>query len=374
MPAIPKRTRHPPAGGAVPAVAAAAAAAYLAEPAANPAAGIHRLYLQLLLDLLERQGLSGVTLGAARGPLAQAAAGDAAMIDVDTLRQLIPELVHASGRPWLGLELGAAVPVFGHGPLALAAAASGSLHQALELVARFVALRAPVLRFDLRQTASGVRLGLHETQPLGAARRFVFEAVLVMLERLLQALSGRSLAGARCELPWPEPAWAQHYSAFLAARVRFDARSAALVLPQTLLDSPCLGADPEALAFARAECQRRLTQGAPGRELLAGLRRRLLACEGGYPSAAEMAQSLGLSLRSFHRQLAAERSSYRGLLEEVRRERAQRLLCDTALPIERIAERLGYRDASNFSRCVRRWFGMSASERRSAERARRLPH
>jgi AraC-like DNA-binding protein len=42
----------------------------------------------------------------------------------------------------------------------------------------------------------------------------------------------------------------------------------------------------------------------------------------------------------------------------VRSELAAWWLTETQLPIERIAEKLGYQDTSNFSRTFRRWFGM----------------
>lgn len=328
---------------------------------------MHPAYLRLLLEHLERQGVDARVALGEHGVLAET--GDAEQpLPLSMLQSLLPALRRISGRPWLGLEFGAAVPVFGHGPLARVAAASGSLRQALEQLVRFVALRAPALRLGLHEGGSGVRLEITEEQPLGAAREFVIEALLVMLEQLLQALSGRDCTALRHELPWPAPEWARLYPQFLAGRVRFGAPRAAVLLPPALADAPCLGADPAALAFARAECQRRLQQGANERDLLARLRRRLLACEGGYPGASAIAAEFGMAQRSFHRALQQADASYRGLLDEVRRERAAQLLKQTALPISAIAERLGYADASNFSRCVRRWFGCSARELRLGAR------
>ena len=44
-------------------------------------------------------------------------------------------------------------------------------------------------------------------------------------------------------------------------------------------------------------------------------------------------------------------------LDDVRRELAAWYLLETSLPVERIAEKLGYQDPSNFSRTFQRWFG-----------------
>jgi AraC-like DNA-binding protein len=335
-----------------------------ASPAEDARAAVHPLYLRLLLEHLRALGIDSAPLLLVAELKPAQAEGEAA-IGVSALQRVVAKALQASGRPWLGLELGACVPVFGHGALGLAAAASGSLRQVLELLSGFIALRAPALSLSLQESGGGVRLRIEQALPLGAARQFVFEAALVMLERLLIAASARDLTAARLELPWPPPPWAQHYRDFLAGRLVFDASHASLTLPASLADAPCLGADPEALEFARAECLRRLSRGEPGRDLLAELRRRLLSCDGVFPTAAQMAAALGQAERSFHRGLQRAGASYRALVDEIRRERALALLRDTELPIAAIAERLGYADASNFSRCVRRWFGAAASTLRA---------
>lgn len=335
--------------------------------APTPAAdspGLHPVYLRLLLALLARQGVDPARLLAEAG-LPPAALDADEPVDGARVQALAAAAMRESGRPWLGLDLGAGGAVFSHGALGQAAAASGSLRQALELAARFIGLRAPMLRLSLRPRGEGLAIVVDTTLPLPPAlRRFVLEAALLMLEHLLRALSGRDLAGARLDLPWPAPPWAPHYPAYFSAAPRFGARQARLWLPAALADAPCPGADPVALAAARAECERRLAAGSAGRDLVAALRRRLLRCEGAYPDAATVAAEQCLPVRSFYRALAREGVAWRELLDEARRERARGLLLDTDLPMEAIAERLGYADASNLSRCLRRWFGAGARELR----------
>jgi AraC-like DNA-binding protein len=95
-----------------------------------------------------------------------------------------------------------------------------------------------------------------------------------------------------------------------------------------------------------------------------------LTCGETYPTAAEAATQLHLSPRSLFRQLAGENASYRGLLDCHRNELARGLLESTDLAVERIAERLGYADPSNFSRTFRRWNGVNPREfRRSCRKA-----
>ena len=72
-----------------------------------------------------------------------------------------------------------------------------------------------------------------------------------------------------------------------------------------------------------------------------------------------VARRLGISERSLRRQLAAEGDSFRALVDEVRRVKAESLLKESDTPIGEIALLLGFSDTSAFSRAFRRWCGIS---------------
>ncbi|MBK7044816.1 MAG: helix-turn-helix transcriptional regulator [Rhodanobacteraceae bacterium] len=74
-------------------------------------------------------------------------------------------------------------------------------------------------------------------------------------------------------------------------------------------------------------------------------------------------------MRSLFRHLADEQLSLRQLIADVRCDRARFWLRQTDLPIERIAERLGYAEASNFARCFKRWTGVTPRSYRQSRSA-----
>lgn len=330
---------------------------------------MHPVYLRLLANHLERRGIAAASVLVAAGLGPPAANVEEPTVTVAALQRAVEMAERISGSPWLGLEFGASVQAFSHGPLGLAAVASSSPRQALEVACRFIELRAPVLRLELRERDGALVLRVGSHVELGRARRFVAEALLVMLERILQAASARGLGGVEYALPWPEPSWSRHYRAFLAGSCRYSASVLALRIPAELADAPSLSADPEAFAFARGACEQRLALGAQERDLLARVRRRLWTCADDWPDASAMAAALGLSRRGFHRGLAEAGHGYRELLDEARFERAARLLRESTLPVETVALRLGYANASNFSRCFRRWCGEPPGAFRRAGRS-----
>lgn len=80
------------------------------------------------------------------------------------------------------------------------------------------------------------------------------------------------------------------------------------------------------------------------------------------PSLERIAERLHMSSRTLQRRLVADGGNYRDVVNEVRQGMALRLVRDTQANFTDIAYQLGFRDASNFSRVFRRWFGATPSE------------
>jgi AraC-like DNA-binding protein len=69
----------------------------------------------------------------------------------------------------------------------------------------------------------------------------------------------------------------------------------------------------------------------------------------------DVAQSLNISARTLRRKLRDENSSFRQVVDELRRDMAIRYLRDTDLTVEEIGETLGFSDDANFRQAFRRW-------------------
>lgn len=288
------------------------------------------------------------------------------------LEQIARRALRSSGDPWLGLSLGEAIPVLGHGPLSALLASAATMRSALEDLERYASLRAPVLRFALRVRPRGAVLELCPNMA-GAelAERILIQAVAVLLERLFEALLGEVPRGLRHGFPWPAESEAP-YRRRLRGAIRFGAPLYALELPSELLTTPLPGADPEAARNARRLCEALLARsGIAERPMSAAIERLLWQAEWRWPALPELAAALSTSVRSLQRALAEEGTSFRALRERVRAERARRLLAESELPIGQIAERLGYRDPGNFARSLRRWLGDSGRKLRARLQAAR---
>lgn len=86
---------------------------------------------------------------------------------------------------------------------------------------------------------------------------------------------------------------------------------------------------------------------------------------------ARIASKLGVSARTLQRRLVDHGTSFRDLVAQVRRERAQHYLEHTEIPISEIAARLGYRHPTEIHRAFRSWIGTTpVAYRRSMRRQR----
>jgi AraC-like DNA-binding protein len=73
----------------------------------------------------------------------------------------------------------------------------------------------------------------------------------------------------------------------------------------------------------------------------------------------QVAQRLGLSVRSLHRRLSEEQQSYVALANEVSAQRAKQLLIDERRTIQETAHAMGFTNVSSFHRAFRRWTGVT---------------
>ena len=76
------------------------------------------------------------------------------------------------------------------------------------------------------------------------------------------------------------------------------------------------------------------------------------------PGLAALAAAVSMSERSLRRRLSELGSGYRQLVDGWRAERAAQLVRGGDSLAE-VAHRLGFSDASNFSKAFRRWYGVS---------------
>ncbi len=330
---------------------------------------IHPVYARMLRRLLQQAAVDPAPVLAAAGLGAETLDQEDRPLSLGTTQRLAQAAMAATGRPWLGLDLGGQTPVSMHGLIGYAAVTAPNLGAVLQVFARYSTVRNEALVWSLEPgDAGGAVLRGRECADWGSARGFYLDAVVGATLRLVESALGELPDGLWVDWPLPAPSWGAQYQRFAPVRFRFGAAALAVSADGPALTRPCLGADPRAHATACRACEaelRTLAERSLSRRV-AGLLRNQPA--GRYPSLTEVAVHCALGRRTLMRRLAAEGTSFQALLDEARQARALWLLRRTRLPVEEVAAQLGLADTSNFSRTVRRWFGCTPGDlRRRAE-------
>ena len=93
----------------------------------------------------------------------------------------------------------------------------------------------------------------------------------------------------------------------------------------------------------------------------------------GHSSIERSAELLSMSSRYLRQQLAEEGASYRGISNEVKKNYANLYLRDTPMPINDIADKLGFGDQASFTRAYRSWTGSTPGDVRKKSKLTTKP-
>jgi AraC-like DNA-binding protein len=267
--------------------------------------------------------------------------------------------------PLAGLRAGIGLGFGTYGPFSLLLLTAPDMLASMRTAVRFQRLSFLFgeVSFEPGRATSAIRLLPVALPP--RAYRFRTDLELAGTWKLACDINRVAQVGAMpcaIEMPYARPPEASVYEESFGCRVRWGGSAARLLWPAEALRAGFSTSDPRVHALLRAQCEQQLAVlDAGGRAISERVAAHISAHSGALPAAADTAAALGLSERSLRRHLQAEGSGYRALLDETRLRRAQELLAEPRLPVEAIAQRLGYSETAAFIHAFKRWTGRSPS-------------
>lgn len=325
------------------------------------------LLLQLA-ELLEHWQITADELLAGTGQTVELLEEPNARVPFDVYTRIVQRARALTGEPGLGIFMGLRRRVSLYGFLGFAVMNASSLREVLDLAVQFSPLVSTAVTLSLHVTDHLASLRFEENVDPGDCRDVLMFAMLVGLDQIGKALTGRDVPG-EAHLPIARPAYFERFDNMLS-RVRFGQPGMQLVFDAKILDLPLVTPDRAGLRLAREQCERALRELGLDGGIVERVRA-LVAGPEGVRSLEQVAAQLRMSARTLKRRLAAQNVSYSELLERERCQRAQLLLCSSELPLLEITERLGYSTLPNFARAFRRWTGQTPSAfRRQAHASR----
>jgi AraC-like DNA-binding protein len=244
---------------------------------------------------------------------------------------------------------------------------SRTLAEALELMTRYLTLRAPHLKVEKRVAGSNVWYAVKCDIELGPLQGFVLDAVLFGCVSMGAQLTGSPVPGTQVLRRGPEPNHFHRFRRSIGVPVDYGASEDALVIPASQLNLPVQFSNDQLAVSSREQCETALKQLKEDAGFACRVRRVIETSHPFPPKLARVASTLYVSERTLKRRLQEEEASFQALVDQVRLERARDLLASTTMNLSQIADSLGYADAANFTRAFKRWTGLSPSHFRNRE-------
>lgn len=267
-------------------------------------------------------------------------------------------LRHVDDPAGLGIETGMRYTLASTGILGYLFLTSPTVRDAVTIGVRFATLSSVFLDISVHESDEELVLELDASQIPSDVRRFLLDRDLAAIAHIAPLLidAERAAAGVKVEMRESGFPLDLVLAGGLPFAVEDGAQRTAITIPRELLDQPMPAADAETAAMCVAQCEEMLDRRRHRGGFSALLRARLLKDPAQLPSMAAVARELAVTERTLHRRLAAEKTSYRLLVEEVREALAVELLGND-LTVEQVARRLGYSETAAFTHAFIRWRG-----------------
>lgn len=304
-----------------------------------------RVSAELLLRRSKENGASFVSGGSF--------AGRDAVIMLETASELAND-------PHIGLRLGQRVGIESYGTFGFASMTCSTLRESTELLLRYgkVFFR-PHWQSDFHE--GGLLLWNELTPATPIQHRIVTELCFSQMCTIGRSLHRSRLEGAEVRFVYPEPQDVGIYEFVLDTTVKFGAERNELYLPKAVLDTPVRTANTSDHVVFHRQCDEMLRLLNNAEQITTAVRCLLIQSAGDFLNISQVARRLNMSERTLRRRLAAESTSFRDTLDEIRNLLAQKYLTKTGLIVAEIAFLLGYEETVNFRRAFLRWNGVTPS-------------
>lgn len=267
-------------------------------------------------------------------------------------------------------RLGAQFSMAAHGPLGFAALSAPTLGEAMDVMGTLYASRNTAMTARTYVAATHYVMCVQDVTGAADFSRWLVEVVLKIVEVLLSTILGHPVGkNVLISFSHAAPPDSSRLIAGYDAAVFFGAAENAIAVPLAWRQLPSPLHDEAVYRANVIRCRELIAARDQVGSVASAVRNRLCnhfdtqMLYTGHPcpppTLEQLADSMHLTSRTLIRKLQREHTAYKDVLENLRKDYAERLLQDARLKVADVAEILGYREAANFSRAFSRWHGVS---------------
>jgi AraC-like DNA-binding protein len=263
----------------------------------------------------------------------------------------------------IGIEVGLAWNISYFGIFGYALLSCKTMLEIRDLWLRYFPLTTSLLKYESRAVDGEWWIDLKENFPLGRAKAFAVEEHIARIVKTCPSIIDAHDFGIKeIQLSYAPPQHRQLYEKNFGCEIKFNQRCDRLILDAKFLECRLSFANEDVSKTCEQQCMHIVKAMSEQEKLPEKVKRHLIYHYSKHPTLPEMAKIVGLSARSFRRQLKEADTSFQQLLDEVRLDFALQYLQNTNLTPKEICYRVGYSNVSNFRRAMKAWTGKKLSD------------
>ncbi len=324
-------------------------------------------YASSLLDYLKSEGIEPTSLFRTE-QIAQLEGGDGRrLIPLADWMDMLDTASFRLSQPDLPLRVGMHMTAKHLGVLGYVGMSCLNLGDAIEQLSRYSRLVGNISRaviIEKGEIAEIIWDWGHESLPPSSMAQVQMAARWSNARRF----TGLPQLAADAYFEFPAPNDISLYRSLFGGKCLFEQQQTKLVFPRKYLQLPFISGDVEIHQAIAKQAQQMLAALEDEPKFIQELRMLLLrGMTTGRLSLSDCAEELRIPARSLQRKLREHSVSFQQVLDQVRRNQAERLLSDPQNSLAEIAFLLGYTEQSSFQNAFKRWTGSSPQAWRKTE-------
>jgi len=262
------------------------------------------------------------------------------------------------------IEFGLKMTASTHGSLGIAVQCAADLHEGYEILREFynTRLAAQDIFITEERDKISVKLACKDEMILDDEVQHFFDisTLVTIATNTYQALNKSNLHGTiQINVDSKEPANFAH-NTLVGVTICFEQACLEMLIPIEWKHEPLNIANQEMARIAVEKCESELKQVNPS-DLVQRIKQHVKDNINSLPKLLELASVFNMSPATFKRKLKEKNTTYQDIKNEIRLQHAS-VLIHQLDSIENVAERLGFSDASNFTKAFKTWTGLTPKE------------
>ena len=268
--------------------------------------------------------------------------------------RLVGHCVAKTGCRHFGLLMGMRMNLREFGLLGMLMMSVPDVGQALRILVSSLQVHSQGAIMTLRTNDDLATLSYDVVSPAEEGVDQIGDGAVAIMLNAMRTLCGPEFEAVEASFAHGRPADVEPFQKFFRIPLYFEAGHFSLVFPKRWLNAsvPTANEEMQRLLQNQLDAIRSDFDMEFPEQVRAILRSALLTSRHGEEQVAAL---FGMTVRTFIRRLDACGTSFHALVDECRFELARQMLKTTALPVQQIAEALGYARSSTFIRAFRRW-------------------